>query len=179
MSYLSSSFPFTILANQLPDLPAGPELENVRGPVEISQGYTIWQITLAALVVLVVAGVLFWLYRNRRKKDIPAIDPKEAALAEIEAASLASEDEQFAMLYADAVRRFISSRFDIPATSQTSAQVCAGLPLREEEKTEIRAFLERCDGVKFAGQSLNPEARKQLLDTANQLIEHLDGKEPA
>jgi len=162
---------------QLPDLPAGPSLENVRGPIEEASGYGMGQITLAALAVLLIAGLFVWLYLYSRRKPAAPIDPQAAAMAELEAAAQAADDERFALLCSGALRRFIASRFDLPATSQTSSELSARLPLQREEKTRIGDFLERCDRVKFAGQALNSNQRIELLDTARALIQCLERKE--
>lgn len=176
-----STFHFLIftLATQLPELPEGPSLENVRGPIESGGGYEIWQIALAILTGLLIAGLFVWLYLRSRKQPATPIDPHAAALAELEAASQATDDERFAMLCANAIRRLIASRFDLPATSQTSSELCAHLPLQREETIGISEFLERCDGVKFAGQTLGSDHRIALLDTAKELIHLLENKEAA
>jgi len=171
--------PPSILATQLPELPAGPSLENVRGPIEVNGGFAIWQITLAVIAVLLIAAAFIWLYLRSKNKPSPPIDPHTAALAELDAASQAADDERFAMLCANAVRRFMASRFDLPAASQTSAEIVARLPVNTDEKDRIRDFLEHCDGVKFARRAFDETQRIELLDTAKQLIETLKRKEPA
>mgnify|MGYP006300140697 CR=1 FL=1 len=167
------------LATQLPELPAGPSLDNVRGPVEVSPGYEIWQIALAILAMLLVAAALIWLYLRSKKKPAPPVEPHTAALAELDAAPQAADDERFAMLCANAVRRFMESRFDVPATSQTSAEILARFMADPDEQDRIRDFLKRCDDVKFARRSFDESQRIELLDTAKRLVEMLHRKEPA
>lgn len=162
---------------QLPPLPEGPALENVRGPIELNGGYETWQIALAALAVLLIAAGLIWLYLHSRKKPAALIPPEEAALAELNAASQAADDERFALLCANAIRRFLASKFNLPANSQTSAELGASLPLDEEEKSTVLHFLESCDAVKFAGQGLSEDQRIELLNTAKELIQKLNRKE--
>lgn len=165
------------LATQLPELPAGPSLENVRGPIEVNGGYEAWQVALAALAMLLIAGAFVWFYLRSRKKPPPPVDPHTAALAELDAASQAADDERFALLCANAVRRFMESRFDLPATSQTSAEIIAGLPLDPELKSRCHRFLDDCDGVKFARRSFDEARRREVLGVAGDLIETMGRKE--
>jgi len=169
----------TILANQLPDLPEGPALENVRGPIEVNEGFESWQVALALLTVLLVVAGLIWLYRRSKKNPAASIDPHTAALAELDAAAQAADDERFAMLCANAVRRYMESCFDLPATSQTSNEIVTQIPLKPQEKSRIQSFLDDCDGVKFAGRPCGKEQRLELLDTGKHLIKTLKGKEAA
>ncbi len=166
-----------MLAMQLPELPVGPSLEDVRGPIELSSGYGLWQILLASLAVLLIAGLFVWLYLRSIKQPTTPIDPAAAALSEIDAAAQAIDDERCALICANAVRRLIAARFDVPATSQTSSELCSRLPLDPDKREGIRSFLERCDRVKFARQALSSEQRRELMDTAKQLIHRLQGEE--
>lgn len=177
MPFSPLNYPFSILATQLPALPEGPALENVRGPIKSASGYETWQIALAILLLLLVAGAFIWLYRRSIKQPAAPLDPHATALAELDAASQATDNERFAMLSAKAVRRYMETCFDLPATSQTSAEIAARLPLTQEEKDRIRNFLDDCDRVKFARQAFSQEQRIELLDTAKHLVETFERKE--
>lgn len=165
------------LATQLPELPVGPSLENVRGPTEVNGGFEAWQIALAALAVLLIAAAFIWLYLRSRKQPPPPITPHAAALAELDAATQAADAERFALLCANAVRRYLESSYGLPATSQTSAETIGHLPLDPGEKDRIRDFLERCDGVKFARRGFTEAQRIEVMDTAKDLIETIGRKE--
>lgn len=177
MPLTTANFQLPLLATQLPALPEGPSLDNVRGPLEAAGGYGIWQITLAVLALLVIAGLFTWLYLRSRQQRPPPIDPQAAARAELAAAAQAADDERFALLCSNALRRFIAARCGLPASSQTSAELCAQLPLPADGKARIAEFLERCDGVKFARQALSAEQRSELLNTARALMDQLENKE--
>lgn len=169
--------PLSALATQLPELPAGPSLENVRGPIESNGGFEAWQIVLAVLAILLIVGAFLWFYLRSGKKAPPPINPHAAALAELDAATQAADDERFALLCANAVRRYLESSYELPATSQTSAEITARLPLGPEEKSRVGTFLEDCDGVKFAGRAFTEAQRHEILDTAKHLIETIRRKE--
>lgn len=171
-------FPLSTLANQLPDLPAGPSLENVRGPIEAS-GFNTTQVVIAAAAVVLIAGALFWLYLRSRQKTTEPVDPKEIALSELKAAESALDDERFAVTCANALRRFLEVRYGLPVTSQTSNEASRLLPLPAEQKDKIRNFLGICDGVKFAAQPLSENQRIELSDTARQFITLLGKEAPS
>ncbi|MFU8847376.1 MAG: hypothetical protein ACNA77_01485 [Opitutales bacterium] len=162
---------------QLPPLQEGPSLENVRAPIEVADGFETWQIILAALAISLMAAALVWLYLRSKKPVEAPINPYTAACAELDAAAQAVDNERFAMLCANALRRFIAARLGLPATSQTTGELCARLPLAPKAQAHIGGFLKRCDGVKFAGTTLDPEQRAQILDTARELIEELNQQE--
>ncbi|MFO8026859.1 MAG: hypothetical protein R6U56_04270 [Opitutales bacterium] len=165
------------LATQLPELPEGPSLENVRGPVEVNGGYEAWQIALAALAILLIAAGFLWLYLRARNKPSAPVDPQVAALAELDAATQADDDERFALLCANALRRYLQSCYHLPATSQTSAEIAAQLPLDPDLKSTCHNFLNDCDGVKFARRAFSEAERREILDTARDLIARLGRKE--
>lgn len=162
-----------ILANSLPPLPEGPSLENVRGPLEASGGYSAWPITLAVLAGLMLAGLFAWRYHRSQRQTTAPLDPLAAALAELQAASQFADDERFVQLCTGALRRLLAARCGLPARSLTTAELCARLPFGEEANRRMGGLLERCDAVKFAGQALAPEQRIELLDTARELIQQL------
>lgn len=169
--------PFHTLAAQLPELPEGPSLENVRGPIDANGAFQAWQLVLAAVAVLLIAGFLLWLYLRSRKNPPPPINPLTAARGELAAATQAVDDERFALLCANAVRRFMELRYGLPATARTSSEIVASLPLDGAEKERIRVFLDRCDGVKFARRGFSEAQRNEVMETARDLIETMERKE--
>lgn len=169
-------FPLSTLANQLPDLPTGPALENVRGPIEAS-GFSATQIALVILVAAALSALLIRLFIRSHKKTPPPLGHKAVALAELDAAIQAGDDERLALVCANAVRRFYAEHYKLPASSLTSAELHRQLPLESKTKDEIRKFLDQCDSVKFAGESLSEESRIQLVDTAKGFIYSEDRKE--
>jgi hypothetical protein len=157
---------------QLPPLPEGPTLDNVRGPIETAS-FSGAEIALATIAGLLIIAALVWLFlRSRKRPEVP-VDPEQAALAELEAASAASDDERYAILCANSVRRLLQARYDLPVTCQTSSEITRVLPIPKTQQGQLKSFLDQCDRVKFAGQPLSPEERIQLSDTARSLIDEI------
>lgn len=174
----STQFPLSILANSLPALPEGPSLDNVRGPIEAGPGIELWQVLLAVLFVAILAGALIWFLLRSRQDSPPPLTAKENALAELEAAKATGEDEPFARHCADTVREYLGRRFNITSSSMTSAELYKQLPEHLPARESIRSYLQRCDGVKFAGEQLSAEDRIQILDTGRIIILNEGRKEP-
>ena len=67
----TSTVPANTAANQLPELPAGPSLEFVRGPIEIPLFET-WQLICISLLSAVLISILAnWLIRFLRTRTKP------------------------------------------------------------------------------------------------------------
>jgi len=158
-------------APQLPPLPEGPLLESVRGPIEAS-GLPPWAIATAAITVILLGAGLIWLCLRNKQKPEAIMTADEIALAEIDAAAKTADDERFAVTITKAVRRFLASRFSLPATSSTSSELLEKLTLPSENKAVILKLLNTCDSVKFARKPLDQAQRIELLDTARSIIQN-------
>ena len=170
---------------QIPDLPAGPALDRVRGPVDIPP-FEPWQIGIITALGLLLLSLLAWgitrFIRSRRKRT-RAIQPHIAALAELKtaAAHTANNDERFAVLSSLALRRYFEQRSGIPALEKTTLEFLRSLKdhpkLNAEAGTSLIQFMEQCDRVKFARASLSAAQRESLTTSAQQLIQQFEQSE--
>ena len=170
---------------QIPDLPAGPALDRVRGPVDIPP-FEPWQIGIITALGLLLLSLLAWgitrFIRSRRKRT-RAIQPHIAALAELKTASAhtANNDERFAVLSSLALRRYFEQRSGIPALEKTTLEFLHSLKdhpkLNAEAGTSLIQFMEQCDRVKFARASLSAAQRESLTTSAQQLIQQFEQSE--
>ncbi len=170
---------------QIPDLPAGPALDRVRGPVDIPP-FEPWQIGIITALGLLLLSLLAWgitrFIRSRRKRT-RAIQPHIAALAELKtaAAHTANNDERFAVLSSLALRRYFEQRSGIPALEKTTLEFLHSLKdhpkLNAEAGTSLIQFMEQCDRVKFARASLSAAQRESLTTSAQQLIQQFEQSE--
>ena len=85
----------------VPELPPGPSLDRVRGPIEISL-LEPWQTALLLILGIVATGVIVWQFRRylaKRKQLSSSLSPYAAAIAELKTAAelTAHDDERFAV----------------------------------------------------------------------------------
>lgn len=163
----------------VPELPPGPSLDRVRGPIEIPL-LEPWQITLCVIFGLFVTFLIGrWglnYFRTRKNRVLPTL-PHSAAIAELNIASeLASEDDQrFAVLCSLALRRYFETGKGIDALGKTTDEFLKGLKtnnlLNPDAYKLLADFLSHCDRVKFAGESLSEADRRTLVENAIALIQ--------
>jgi hypothetical protein len=116
----------------------------------------IWAGLMVALVGLVVAG---WEVVRRRGAHAPEEPPAQRALRELQELQSRPLDSEAAAkdahtLLADIVRRYIESRFHLPALEQTTAEFLEAMrhspDLTTEQQSALGDLLRRCDLAKFA-----------------------------
>ena len=162
-------------AQQMPPLPEGPSLDRVRGPIEIP-AYEPWQITLALGFIVVFFGLLIWLAVRCRRKTTKTTPPYEVALAELQAAADLSteDDERFAILSSQALRRYLEDEFGLRSRARTSEEFLLSIKgntqFDESFQTTLREILDSLDQTKFSQQTINIESRIQIIDTLKDLI---------
>lgn len=162
-------------APQLPPLPEGPSLDRVRGPVEIS-AYEPWQIAILLGLIVLLISLLIWLYVRSRRKSATATSPYEVAVAELQAAAdlTPEDDERFAMLSSQALRRYLQDELGLHSTACTSEELLLRLKdntqVDEFFQTTLREVLDNFDQIKFAQQPISMTERICIIDTVRELI---------
>lgn len=158
---------------------------DIEGPVRI--GFLHWVLLALALLgvlALMVLAIAWW--RKRRASGrTPGIDvrrnPLEIAMERLQrlgGEKMEMDAEPFTVEVSDIVRDYLEEALEIPAREQTSEeflgtiQTRPGLPSVLQE--HMPTFLEQCDRVKFARQSLAGSQRDRLLDTAGTVVESTD-----
>jgi hypothetical protein len=169
-------------APQLPDLPDGPSLDHVRGPIEIPL-YEPWEIGLMIALGTLALGLLTWgLIRCLRARNARTRQdsPHLTALAELKTAAdmTAGDDERFAVLSSLALRRYFETGKGVAALGRTTLEFLQALESHSQFNTDARNsladFLEHCDRVKFARASLSDTERNALTNSAESLIQHFE-----
>jgi hypothetical protein len=153
---------------------------DIEGPVRI--GLLFW--VLLGVTGLFVTGLIVWLISRLRQRPPrpPAPPPKgpsaiEVALSRLrklrsEAAHI--EADPFTVEVSDIVRHYLEATLHLPAREQTTEEFLhklefqAGLP--DAIPAHMPGFLEACDRVKFARQSLQAGERERLIETASTVI---------
>lgn len=162
-------------APQMPPLPEGPSLDRVRGPIEIP-AYEPWQIILALGFIVLFIGLLIWLAVRSRRKATKTTPPYEATLAELQAAADLStdDDERFAILSSQAIRRYLEDEFGLRSTARTSEEFLLSLKgntqFDESFQTTLSEILDSLDQTKFSQQTISIESRIHIIDSLKDLI---------
>jgi hypothetical protein len=162
-------------AAQMPPLPEGPSLDRVRGPIEIP-AYEPWQIVLALGFIVLFIGLLICLAARSRRKAAKTTPSHEAALAELQAVAdlSAEDDERFAILSSQVLRRCLEDKLGLHSTARTSEEFLLSLKcntqLDESFQTTIRETLATLDQTKFAQQPITIKLRIHIIDTLRELI---------
>ena len=158
---------------------------DIDGPVMVGLLELLGIAGLIALAVLLI-GTLFWKFMRRRKQLIekdagPLRSPLEIALerlGHLESESARLEVEPFIVEVSDVVRDYLETALAIPAREQTSEEFLLtlhqkpGLPGTLQD--HMPPFLEKCDLVKFARQTLAGSQRTSLLETAGTVVKETD-----
>ncbi|MFP4541164.1 MAG: DUF4381 family protein [Opitutales bacterium] len=174
---------FTFLAQAEP---AG--LADIREPILF---WPWWVWLLAALVVVAVAGLVWAFLRYRRQRAAaaalppPPPLPAEWARAQFEriaAERAAMDDKTYVSALSDVLRGYLQRAFGLPATERTTEEFFELTTQRgvfaESLRSELMAFLERADLVKFARQTIASAQQERLLDEARGVVETAEASRP-
>lgn len=162
-------------APRMPPLPEGPSLDRVRGPIEIL-AYEPWEIAILLGFIVLFIGLLIWLCARIRRRASTTTAPYEAALAELQAAAdlTAKDDERFAILSSQALRRYLEDELGLRSTARTSQEFLLSLKgnvqLDEFFQATLREVLAKFDQIKFAQQPISITERIYITDTVRELI---------
>jgi len=143
--------------------------------------------------LLVLLGLAaFWLWRRLRREDdssprrsviIPRLPHEEAydALDRLEASDLLqrAEIKQYHIRVSEIIRTYVEGRFDVFALEMTTGEVMEGLReagLDDDVLVAFDEFLRGCDLVKFAKHRPPPEACRQAMAAARELVDRTRGR---
>ena len=155
--------------------PAAEDIRDIRGPRYLLPDWA-WP-ALAAAAVL-VALVVYGLWRWRRKRAARTLLPYEIALQRLEeigALVQPGRAREFSIAVSDIVRLYIEQRFRVTATRRTTEEFLHDL-LKSSDAALARHqallgdFLHQCDFVKFAAQSLTRQNMESLLQSARAFV---------
>lgn len=136
---------------------------------------------LAAVALTLTAMV--WGLRRRRRSSRKALPPDQWAMGELRRLESTDLTDRSSAAYhtalSDVVRRYLTERFDLPATRRTTAEFLETVAetgrLSAEQQALLRDFLERCDLAKFAPVGASPEEGREAVALARALVERTAG----
>ena len=155
-----------------------PPLRDIAPPVDIFP-YPLWMVIAAGLAALALFGLVAFLVRRwmRSRPAPPPPLPQAIALRKLDdtRAEVETTDPYlFSIRVSDILRSYISERYRLPATQQTSPEFLAAasnLPTFSEPLREsLGRFLEKADLIKFARIEATAGDSRELLDLAVQIV---------
>ncbi|PDH28648.1 MAG: hypothetical protein CNE95_06240 [Puniceicoccaceae bacterium MED-G30] len=163
------------MQNALPELPVGPDLENLRGPLEATNNIP-WPLLLALLFLVVICiGLLGWWIHAQRKKSKrrPKKSPFAAAEQLLLEAKKSTDEGHFAQCTTEAIRTCLKAVLR-EAGSATTAELNEQIKKDTQlNASRIHLILQTCDELKFSEQADPHKERSQLLNTAGQIIDEV------
>lgn len=171
---LDIGFSLAQVATPMPSLPY-----DIAPPLDVFP-YPLWMVATAgglALLLVLLAIWLIWRWLKNRPAPAP-LTPQQQALAELQQARARVAEMapyEFSILVSDILRRFVTARFGLRATQQTSPEFLASLGRTSHftvaEKELLAAFLEKCDLIKFAHIDAARADSEALLEQAIRFVE--------
>lgn len=173
------------IPTQAPELPPGPGLEHLRGPVEMPP-YAPWQYAVAAIAIaLVLAALVYVIIRIlRQKPKAYSVTPYEAFLGEINAAQMARDDDpRNIAILSQAVRRYLQDTILDNKPGLTSSELLRKLHnhpiISAEESQTLAKLFEDFDRGKFSPTSNRSRSIEHLAEASLNLIDSIHAKQTA
>ncbi len=172
--------------NQHVSIANAADIRDIAPPVEISNGFAWLWWTLAALVILTTAALL-WRWYRKRAMQIPIIPPLPAHVRAKqklqEALTLIAQPKPFVIAVSDTARWYLEERFNFRAPERTTEEFLHELQrtdrLTRDQKDSLGDFLQSCDLVKFAKYEPGERELRDLHGSAVRLVEETQPREVA
>lgn len=166
-------------------LDEGGDIRDVKGPLGIPRNWILlWPWGVGAVLL---GALALWAYRRYRRRArpvvaaprVPSRPPHERALealAALERSGLLDRGayKEYHIRVSDVLRTYLEGRFGIDAMEMVTEEVVdrlrdLGLDSRVVDTSQ--RFLAACDLVKFAKHTPTPEASRQMVPTAREVVE--------
>ncbi len=162
------------------------DIRDIKPPLEIARDWMRIIRFAAAALLIVLIGILIFIYIKRRKqgksiiprREKPKRPPHEIALEELEQLLQdqlleKGEIKQFYIRISEIIRRYVEGRFFIVAIEMTTAQLIDTMVEAEVENEDVQLvedFLMQCDLVKFAKYIPTSEENEKVIDQAFEIV---------
>lgn len=163
--------PGTVLADTADDI------RDIRGPKAVPGAWEVFAVIGAAIVVALCVAYVIW---RRRDRAVPprALTLSEQTLQHLEdTRPLMHPDtaRAFGIAASELIRDYIQKRFQVVATQRTTEEFLQTLLQNSNEalvchRALLAEFLQRCDLVKFAGDSLAVTDMEALFQSARRFV---------
>lgn len=138
---------------------------------------------VAALILLIIGLIAWFVYRMMKPKTLPAAPPRPAHEVALEALQALRQDrdiilnhdvERLSVRVSEIIRIYIQHRFGFPAPDYTTHEIIHALNAQGEAKEVIvplQRLFEQCDLIKFARHDLAQDGMLPLIEQAERWIE--------
>jgi len=173
----------TIIAVAAQALSIDEDIRDIRGPKRV---FADWALPVAIAAALLIAALIYGLWRRRRNRYVAPLLPFEIALQRLEAIRALMQParaREFSTAVSDIVRGYIEQRFEVTATRRTTEEFLRDL-LQSSNASLARHqgllgdFLYQCDAVKFAALSLTLQSMETLRQSARTFVIETAKPEP-
>jgi Domain of unknown function (DUF4381) len=162
---------------------AAEDIRDIRGPKPVPGSWVVPALLAAAIVVALCAYVV-WRRHTRaiRRRTLSLSERTLQRLDSTRALMRPDTARAFGIAASELIRDYIEKRFDVVATQRTTEEFLQALVQSSNEalarhRSLLAEFLQRCDFVKFAGDSLALTDMESLFGSARRFV--LDtGEEP-
>lgn len=152
------------------------DIRDIRGPKALSGS---WMLPAAIATAIFIALCVYIVWR-RRQRQLPqrTLTLSELTLQRLDGTRPLMRPETaraFGIAASELIRDYIEQRFDVAATQRTTEEFLQGLLQIQNEalashRLLLAQFLQQCDVVKFAGDSLAVTDMESLFDSARRFV---------
>ena len=141
--------------------------------------YPVWWVVAGGAVLILLLGWLLWFcaFRKAPPRTLSAVERARQELASAGTEVENMDPYMFGIRISDTLRNFIEAQTGLRATTQTSMEFLAEIRdspvFSADEKAALSLFLERADLIKFARAHATPDDSRQLLESAERIVEAL------
>ena len=153
------------------------ELHDISPPVDYSL-VPLWAIVLLAFATLAALGLIGWFVVRRMRRPKPVQSPQERALGLLRRAREEVGQVtpyEFSIRVSDILRRYVTERYQLPVTRQTSVEFLETLAqtshFSDAERSLLTEFLSRCDLIKFARYDATTAESERLIEEATRFVQ--------
>ena len=153
-------------------------LIGIEGPLQIHLTNLEWGLIILGSLVT-VAGLVFFIkkYLKRKTHKKAHKTPYQVAsekLHQLKKDLTQADDKTFTTQVSDILRQYLEKAFALPAPERTTEEFLNDFSdfnlISKEASIPLADFLQSCDLVKFAKQSLTQEQRKRLIESAENIV---------
>jgi hypothetical protein len=152
------------------------DIRDIRGPKAVSGSWAL----PAALTAAAVVALCFYVVRHRRHRGIQrrTLTLSERTLERLDSTRPLMRPDTaraFGIAASELIRDYIEKRFDVVATQRTTEEFLQALLQSPNEalarqRLLLAEFLQQCDFVKFAGDSLAVTDMESLFQSARRFV---------